>query len=80
VLLYLLDQHGIQVSTGSACQAGVPEPSHVLLAMGLSEETARGALRFSLGYHTTEDDIEAVASVFPRVVEQARAAGMASGR
>ena len=80
VLLYLLDQHGIQVSTGSACQAGVPEPSHVLLAMGSSEETARGALRFSLGYHTTEDDIEAVASVFPRVVEQARAAGMASGR
>lgn len=80
VLLYLLDQHGIQVSTGSACQAGVPEASHVLLAMGLSEETARGALRFSLGYHTTEDDIEAVVSVFPRVVEQARAAGMASGR
>lgn len=80
VLLYLLDQQGIQVSTGSACQAGVPEPSHVLVAMGLSEETARGALRFSLGYHTTEEDIEAVVSVFPRVVEQARAAGMASGR
>jgi cysteine desulfurase len=80
VLLYLLDQHGIQVSTGSACQAGVPEPSHVLVAMGLSEEIARGALRFSLGYHTTKEDIEAVVSVFPRVVEQARAAGMASGR
>jgi cysteine desulfurase len=80
VLLYLLDQHGIQVSTGSACQAGVPEPSHVLLAMGLTEETARGALRFSLGYHTTPEDIEAVVSVFAGVVEQARAAGMASGR
>lgn len=80
VLLYLLDQHSIQVSTGSACQAGVPEPSHVLVAMGLSEDTARGALRFSLGYHSTEEDIEAVVSVFPRVVEQARAAGMASGR
>ena len=80
VLLYLLDQHGFQVSTGSACQAGVPEPSHVLLAMGLPEETARGALRFSLGYHTTLEDVEALAAIFPRVVEQARAAGMASGR
>jgi cysteine desulfurase len=79
VLLYLLDQHGIQVSTGSACQAGVPEPSHVLLAMGVSEDTARGALRFSLGYHTTPEDIEAVVAVFSEVVERARAAGMASG-
>jgi len=80
VLLYLLDQHGIQVSTGSACQAGVPEPSHVLMAMGLREETARGALRFSLGYHTTSEDIDQVVSRFAAVVEQARAAGMASGR
>ena len=80
VLLYLLDQHGIQVSTGSACQAGVPEPSHVLMAMGLREETARGALRFSLGYHTTSEDIDQVVSRFAGVVEQARAAGMASGR
>jgi cysteine desulfurase len=79
VLLYLLDQHGIQVSTGSACQAGVPEASHVLVAMGLPEDTARGALRFSLGYHTTARDIEAVVSVFAGVVEQARQAGMASG-
>ena len=79
VLLYLLDQHGIQVSTGSACQAGVPEASHVLLAMDLPEDTARGALRFSLGYHTTAEDIDAVVSVFPGVVEQARLAGMASG-
>jgi len=80
VLLYLLDQHGIHVSTGSACQAGVPEPSHVLMAMGLREETARGALRFSLGYHTTSEDIDQVVSRFAAVVEQARAAGMASGR
>ena len=79
VLLYLLDQQGIQVSTGSACQAGVPEASHVLVAMGLPEDTARGALRFSLGYHTTARDIEAVVSVFAGVVEQARLAGMASG-
>jgi cysteine desulfurase len=79
VLLYLLDQEGIQVSTGSACQAGVPEPSHVLRAMGVAEDEARGALRFSLGYQTTEDDIALVAARFPRVVEQARVAGMASG-
>lgn len=79
VLLYLLDQHGIQVSTGSACQAGVPEPSHVLLAMGVPEDTARGALRFSLGYSTSQADVDAVAEVFPQVVVQARAAGMASG-
>jgi len=49
VLLYLLDEKGIRVSTGSACQAGVPEPSHVLLAMGLDEVAAKGALRLSLG-------------------------------
>ncbi|MDA9786845.1 cysteine desulfurase [Pontimonas sp.] len=79
VLLYLLDQEGIQVSTGSACQAGIPEPSHVVLAMGLDEATARGALRFSVGYHTSEDDIATVASIFPQVVERARGAGMAAG-
>jgi cysteine desulfurase len=80
VLLYLLDQEGIHVSTGSACQAGVPEPSHVLRSMGLSEEDARGALRFSLGYHTTLEDVARVAEVFPDVVGGARSAGMASGR
>jgi cysteine desulfurase len=80
VLLYLLDQEGVHVSTGSACQAGVPEPSHVLLAMGMSEEDARGALRFSLGYHTSLEDVARVAALFPGVVEGARRAGMASGR
>jgi cysteine desulfurase len=80
VLLYGLDQAGIQVSTGSACQAGVPEASHVLLAMGLDEPAARGALRFSLGYHTSAEDIALVASVFPQIVLQAQNAGMASGR
>jgi cysteine desulfurase len=47
--------------------------------MGVAEDEARGALRFSLGYQTTEDDIALVAALFPRVVEQARVAGMASG-
>lgn len=78
VLLYLLDQHGIHVSTGSACQAGVPEASHVLLAMGVSEAEARGALRFSLSYSTTEAEVDQVIAVFASVVEKASAAGMAA--
>jgi cysteine desulfurase len=79
VLLYLLDERGIHVSTGSACQAGVPEPSHVLMAMGVDESEARGALRFSLGYSTTEADIDQVISVFADVVRVARSAGLAAG-
>jgi cysteine desulfurase len=76
VLLYLLDERGIQVSTGSACQAGVPEASHVLLAMGVSNDDARGALRFSLSYSTTEEDVDAVINVFSDVVEKAKRAGL----
>jgi cysteine desulfurase len=76
-LLFLLDVAGFSVSTGSACQAGVPEASHVLLAMGLSEADARGALRFTLGPDTTEAEIDALLAALPGAVEQARAAGMA---
>jgi len=77
-LLFLLDAAGFSVSTGSACQAGVPEASHVLLAMGLSEPDARGALRVTLGPDTTADEIDALLAVLPGVVEQARAAGLAA--
>jgi len=77
-LLYLLDVAGFAVSTGSACQAGVPEASHVLLAMGLSEADARGALRFTLGPETTAAEIDAMLGVLPGVVDQARAAGLAA--
>lgn len=77
-LLYLLDVAGFAVSTGSACQAGVPEASHVLLAMGLSEADARGALRFTLGHDTSEAEVDALLGVLPGVVEQARAAGFAA--
>ncbi len=77
-LLYLLDVAGFAVSTGSACQAGVLEASHVLLAMGLSESDARGALRFTLGHDTTEAEVDALLGVLPGVVEQARAAGLAT--
>nr|WP_297424580.1 cysteine desulfurase family protein [uncultured Actinotalea sp.] len=74
-LLYLLDSRGIRCSTGSACRAGVPQPSHVLLAMGVGEREARGALRFSLGRTSTDDDVAALSAVLPEVVERARAAG-----
>ncbi|ACV09368.1 aminotransferase class V [Jonesia denitrificans DSM 20603] len=77
-LIYLLDSHGVQASTGSACQAGIPQPSHVLLAMGLDELTARGALRFSLGATSTQEDIDHVIEVLPTVVERARRAGLAT--
>ena len=76
-LLYLLDSAGVAVSTGSACRAGVPQPSHVLLAMGLSDEEARGALRFSLGHTTTDDDVDGALRALPAVVARARAAGLA---
>ncbi|WP_422110492.1 cysteine desulfurase family protein [Cellulosimicrobium arenosum] len=77
-LLYLLDSVGVQASTGSACQAGVPQPSHVLLAMGVGETDARGALRFSLGATSTPDDVARLLDVLPAVVGRAQAAGLAS--
>lgn len=76
-LLYLLDSAGVEASTGSACQAGVPRPSHVLLAMGVDEDDARGALRFTLGHTSTEADVAALHAALPAVVERARAAGLA---
>lgn len=75
-LLMLLDAAGVQVSTGSACTAGIPQPSHVLLAMGIPESSARGALRFSLGWSTTEADVDAALAALPGAVERARRAGM----
>ena len=73
-LLYLLDAAGVECSTGSACQAGVPQPSHVLLAMGYSESEARGALRLSLGHTSTDADVDAFLAALPTVVERARRA------
>ncbi|GIL36138.1 MULTISPECIES: cysteine desulfurase family protein [Phycicoccus] len=74
-LLYLLDAAGVECSTGSACQAGVPQPSHVLLAMGHDETAARGALRLTLGHTSTDADVDAVLAALPGVVERARRAG-----
>ncbi len=73
-LLMLLDHQGVQCSTGSACSAGVPQPSHVLLAMGRSAEEARGSLRFSFGHTSTAADVDAVVAAIGPAVERARAA------
>lgn len=77
-LLYLLDARGVECSTGSACLAGVPQPSHVLLAMGVPLDQARGALRFSLGWSSVEADVEALAEAIGPAVERARRAGLAA--
>ncbi len=76
-LLFLLDLAGISVSTGSACQAGVLEPSHVLLAMGRSEREARSALRFTLGRTSTEAEVDALVAALPGAYAQAARAGLA---
>jgi cysteine desulfurase len=78
-LLMLLDARGIACSTGSACSAGVPQPSHVLLAMGHDDEKARSSLRFSLGHTSTQADVDALVEAIGPVVERARAAGAVSG-
>jgi cysteine desulfurase len=77
-LLYLLDAAGVQCSTGSACQAGVPQPSHVLLAMGMSEHKARGALRLTLGHTSTSADVDAFLAALPAAVERAQRAQVAT--
>jgi cysteine desulfurase len=76
-LLFLLDLAGVESSTGSACTAGVPRPSHVLLAMGLDEETARGAQRFTLGHSSKAEDVDALLAALPGAYSRARQAGMA---
>nr|WP_274381639.1 cysteine desulfurase family protein [Ornithinicoccus soli] len=79
-LLYLLDAAGIECSTGSACQAGVPQPSHVLLAMGVPERDARGALRLTLGHTSTRTDVDAAVAALPAAIERARRARAATAR
>ncbi|MFE0423682.1 cysteine desulfurase family protein [Streptomyces sp. NPDC058953] len=75
-LLLLLDAQGIECSTGSACTAGVAQPSHVLLATGTDPDLARGTLRFTLGHTSTTADVEAVAKAIGPAVERARTAGL----
>ncbi|MGC5050526.1 cysteine desulfurase family protein [Micromonospora sp. DT48] len=73
-LLLLLDAQGIACSTGSACSAGVAQPSHVLLAMGADDDRARSSLRFSLGHTSTTADVDALIAALPGAVERARRA------
>ncbi|MCG5214401.1 cysteine desulfurase [Streptosporangium sp. KLBMP 9127] len=75
-LLMLLDAKGVECSTGSACSAGVAQPSHVLLAMGADAATARGSLRFTLGHTSTQSDVDRLVEVIAPVVERARRAGL----
>lgn len=72
-MLLNLDLQGVAASTGSACSSGSLEPSHVLLAIGLSHEIAHGSLRFTLGKYTTEEDVDYVLEVLPEIVEKLRA-------
>jgi cysteine desulfurase len=75
-LLMLLDARGVECSTGSACDAGIPQASHVLLAMGCPEEEARSSLRFSLGHSSSAADVDALVEAIGPAVERARAAGI----
>jgi len=77
-LLLLLDGEGVSASAGSACNAGVPRPSHVLLALGLSESQAYSSLRLSIGISNTKEEIDQVITVMPSVVERARNAFVVS--
>src|SRR5690606_10393727 len=79
-LLYLLDAAGVQCSTGSACQAGVPQPSHVLLAMGVDELDARGSLRLTLGRTSTDADVDKFLGALPGAIDRARRARGAATR
>lgn len=69
-LVVALDQHGISLSSGSACKSGSPEPTHVLIAMGKSEEDAHCAVRFSLSHQTTETDIDDTLKAIAQVLEE----------
>ncbi|MEU6137800.1 cysteine desulfurase family protein [Nocardioides sp. NPDC047086] len=75
-LLMLLDAAGVECSTGAACSAGVPQASHVLLAMGQTDEQARSSLRFSLGHTTTAEDVDRLVAAIGPAVERGRAAGL----
>lgn len=74
-LLMLLDAAGIDCSTGSACTAGIPEPSHVLLATGVPDSLARSSLRFSLGRTSGDEDVARIVAALPTAVDRAKRAG-----
>ena len=73
-LLMLLDAQGVECSTGSACSAGIPQPSHVLLAMGRDEKIAKSSLRFSLGHTSSSEDIDELIVALPQIIDRAKRA------
>ncbi|MGA9679925.1 MAG: cysteine desulfurase family protein [Mycobacterium sp.] len=77
-LLMLLDANGIECSAGSACTAGVPQASHVLIAMGVDPASARGSLRLSLGHSSVDTDVDEALRVLPAAVDRARRAALAA--
>lgn len=74
-MMFVLDSHGVEASNGSACTAGVAQPSHVLMAMGRSESDATSTMRFSMGHTTTQADIDALVAVLPDAVSRAQKVG-----
>ena len=68
-----MDMEGIEASTGSACASGSLEASHVLLAIGLEAELAHGSIRFSLGWDTSEEDVDYIIETMPPIIEKLRA-------
>jgi cysteine desulfurase len=76
-LLIALDLEGVAVSTGSACSSGTLEPSHVLKAMGFPPHRTQNSLRFSLGVFSTQEEVDRVVDVLPRLVEKLR--GLTAG-
>jgi cysteine desulfurase len=72
-LLFLLDQEGVCASAAASCSSGAASPSHVLAAMGVSRERARGSLRLSMGAETTDDEVDAVIAILSGVVYRLRA-------
>ncbi|MFH2024908.1 MAG: aminotransferase class V-fold PLP-dependent enzyme, partial [bacterium] len=72
-ILLNLDMYGIAASTGSACSSSSLEPSHVLLSIGLTHEFAHGSVRFSLGKHTSQDELNQVAEILPDIIKKLRA-------
>jgi cysteine desulfurase len=71
-LLFLLDQEGVRASAAASCSSGAADPSHVLAAMGISRDRARGSLRLSMGAETTDDDVDAVIRILAGVVHSLR--------
>ena len=77
-LLVALDQAGVCAAAGSSCSSGATEPSHVLAAMGIPRDDALSSVRLSLGFASTDADVEVALDVIPRAIAQLRRAGEAA--